>query len=113
MQSVFSKSISCQQDREDGGATLLDDDDSSDSDVENEAQLKVQPTRTAVWKDEDDDLEEELVPGTAAMSYCVFSALMSSCTMLHTSCNYISCSHVTLMSITWICESNIACMGSY
>ncbi|XP_029614353.1 U3 small nucleolar RNA-associated protein 18 homolog [Salmo trutta] len=48
------------EDREDGGATLLDDDDSSDSDVENEARLKVQPTRTAVWKDEDDDLEEEV-----------------------------------------------------
>ncbi|XP_021413293.2 U3 small nucleolar RNA-associated protein 18 homolog [Oncorhynchus mykiss] len=48
------------EDREDGGATLLDDDDSSDSDVENEARLKVQPTRTAVWEDEDDDLEEEV-----------------------------------------------------
>uniref|UniRef100_A0A8C8FP39 U3 small nucleolar RNA-associated protein 18 homolog n=1 Tax=Oncorhynchus tshawytscha TaxID=74940 RepID=A0A8C8FP39_ONCTS len=47
-------------DREDGGATLLDDDDSSDSDVENEARLKVQPTRTAVWEDEEDDLEEEV-----------------------------------------------------
>ncbi|XP_071241950.1 U3 small nucleolar RNA-associated protein 18 homolog [Salvelinus alpinus] len=45
------------EDREDGGATLLDDDD---SDVENEARLKVQPTRTAVWEDEDDDLEEEV-----------------------------------------------------
>ncbi|XP_041736400.1 U3 small nucleolar RNA-associated protein 18 homolog [Coregonus clupeaformis] len=48
------------EDREDGGATLLDDDDSSESDVENEARLKVQPTRTAVWEDEDDDLEEEV-----------------------------------------------------
>ncbi|CAB1341622.1 unnamed protein product [Coregonus sp. 'balchen'] len=46
-------------DREDGGATFLDDEDSSESDVENEARLKVQPTRTAVWEDEDDDLEEE------------------------------------------------------
>ncbi|KAK6291212.1 hypothetical protein J4Q44_G00383890 [Coregonus suidteri] len=48
------------EDREDGGATFLDDEDSSESDVENEARLKVQPTRTAVWEDEDDDLEEEV-----------------------------------------------------
>ena len=112
MQSVFIKYISCQQDREDGGATLLADDDSSESDVENEARLTVQTTRTAVWEDDDDDLEEELVPGTATtMSYCLFSA--SSRAMLLTSCYCISCSHVILLSIKLICESNIACKSSY
>uniref|UniRef100_A0A3P9A5U0 U3 small nucleolar RNA-associated protein 18 homolog n=1 Tax=Esox lucius TaxID=8010 RepID=A0A3P9A5U0_ESOLU len=47
------------QESDDRGATLLDD-DSSESDVENEARLQVRPTKRAVWEDEDDELEEEV-----------------------------------------------------
>ncbi|XP_030649296.1 U3 small nucleolar RNA-associated protein 18 homolog isoform X2 [Chanos chanos] len=48
------------EDREQGGSTLLDEDESSDSEVENEARLQVPSERKAVWEDEDDEAEEEV-----------------------------------------------------
>lgn len=48
------------EERDDQGTTLLDTEESSESDEENEARLPVQPAKRAVWEDEDDELEEEV-----------------------------------------------------
>ncbi|XP_062336775.1 U3 small nucleolar RNA-associated protein 18 homolog [Osmerus eperlanus] len=48
------------EERGNEGSTLLDDEESSDSDEENESRLRLPPVKKAVWEDEDDQAEEEV-----------------------------------------------------